>query len=358
MRGISSIAIGIAMLATIAASAQEQGADPLMSRAQAMFKPIPEQPPKLDDNPRNPAKVELGRLLYFEPRLSRGQLTSCNTCHQLGMGGDDGQETARGHQARKGPRNSPTVLNAVFNLAQFWDGRAKDLEAQAEGPLQASVEMAGSPDYVVEVLSSMPEYRQLFAEAFPEQDSPVTFDNATKAIEAFESTLLTPNAPFDQYLRGDAGALTAEQKRGLKLFMDKGCAGCHNGVNLGGASYQRFGVVEQPGAEILPADDKGRFAVTQSASDEYVFKVPSLRNIELTRPYFHSGKSWSLEQAVAVMGSTQLGQTLNEAEVDKIVAFMKSLTGEQPLVEIPVLPPDTAETPRPAFPQVSGSSDH
>jgi cytochrome c peroxidase len=175
----------------------------------------------------------------------------------------------------------------------------------------------------------------------------ITIQNVEKAIAAFEATLITPNAPFDKYLRGDANALTTEQKEGLKLFVEKGCASCHNGVNVGGGMYAPFGVVEKPGADILPPDDKGRFQVTKTASDEYVFKVPTLRNIELTPPYFHSGKSWDLKQAVGVMATSQLGEHLTDDQISKITAFLKSLTGEQPKVTYPILPPSTVGTPKP-----------
>jgi cytochrome c peroxidase len=207
--------------------------------------------------------------------------------------------------------------------------------------------MSNNPERLVATLNSMPQYVVLFKKAFPNDNSPVTFDNTAKAIEAFEATLLTPNSRFDKYLKGDAGALNAQEKEGLKLFMEKGCAGCHNGVNVGGSGYFPFGVVERPGADILPPGDKGRFMVTKTASDEYVFKVPSLRNIELTPPYFHSGKVWSLREAVSVMGSAQLGIALTDSEIDTITAFLKTLTGDQPRVEYPILPPNTDNTPRP-----------
>lgn len=341
--------LGAVLMSLALTVAAAPDTDQLRQQAKALFEPIPEEPPKLDGNPRNPAKVELGKMLYFEPRLSGSQTISCNSCHRLNMGGDDGNETSPGHQFQKGPRNSPTVLNAVFNTAQFWDGRAEDLTDQAGGPLQNPIEMASSPERVVRTLESIPEYRQRFAAAFSDDDEPVSFANTRKAIAAYESTLLTPNAPFDRFLAGDDDALSAKQKEGLQLFMGKGCRGCHSGVNLGGNNYQPFGVVEKPGAEVLPRDDKGRFKVTKSASDEYVFKVPSLRNVELTRPYFHSGKVWSLSQAVAIMGESQLGQDLSDAEVDKMVAFLESLTGEQPQVTLPTLPPSTDDTPHPSF---------
>jgi cytochrome c peroxidase len=264
------------------------------------------------------------------------------------MGGDDYLPVSIGHGWQKGPRNSPTVFNAVFNAAQFWDGRAADLAEQAKGPIQASVEMGSTPKRVEDTLNSMPEYVERFRQAFPGQQDPVSFDNMAVAIEAFEATLITPDSDFDKYLRGDTGALDDEEKEGLALFMSKGCVACHAGTNLGGQAYYPFGLVTKPGADILPVGDKGRFAVTKTASDEYVFRASPLRNIELTAPYFHSGAVWSLEEAVAVMGTAQLGSKLEAGEVASITAFLKTLTGEIPVVVYPELPPSTGSTPRPS----------
>ena len=192
-----------------------------------------------------------------------------------------------------------------------------------------------------------PGYVAAFKSAFPGDAKPVSLANAQKAIAVFEATLITPNAPFDRYLKGDASALNASQTAGLQLFIAKGCAACHNGINVGGGRYAPFGIVEKPGAELLPPADKGRFMVTKTAGDEYVFKVPTLRNIALTAPYFHSGRSWDLRQAVEVMAVSQLGAPVNAAEAGQIVAFLGALTGEQPKIVYPVLPPSVAETPRP-----------
>jgi cytochrome c peroxidase len=324
------------------------GAGPeLRAQAAALFEVVPRTPPALEDNELTPERVELGTFLYFEPRLSQSWLISCNTCHNVGLGGVDLMETSIGHGWQKGPRNAPTVLNAVFNIAQFWDGRAEDLEAQAKGPVQAAVEMASNPDRTVRTLRSIPEYRSMFAAAFPGQAEPVSFDNMAKAIEAFEATLLTPDSPFDRWLGGEDAALSAEQEKGLETFMGKGCTGCHAGVNFGGQGYFPFGVVQKPDAEILPPGDRGRYNVTRTESDSYVFKAPSLRNIALTPPYFHSGKVWHLEDAVTTMSSAQLGAVLTEEEVTDITAFLHALTGEQPEVEYPILPPQTPETPLP-----------
>jgi len=328
-------------------TAQTTTPDPLTQQAAAIFSPIPDQPPELAQHPITPAKVELGKMLFFEPRLSASWLISCNTCHNLGLGGVDLMETSIGHGWQKGPRNAPTVLNAVFNIAQFWDGRAEDLAAQAQGPVQAGVEMNNTPARAVETLKSIPEYGERFQAAFPGEADPVTFDNMAHAIEAFEATLLTPDSPFDRFLKGQAAALNEAQRGGLSTFMEKGCTSCHNGINVGGGGYFPFGLVHRPDAEILPPGDQGRFAVTRTASDEYVFKAPTLRNIHLTPPYFHSGKVWGLNQAVQVMGTAQLGMELTPDEVASIVVFLESLTGRQPEIEYPVLPAQTPATPPP-----------
>ena len=321
-------------------------ADALRDLAADYFAPVPSTVPMLNDNPVTPEKIDLGKALFFDPRMSASGVFSCNSCHNLATGGDDNLETSIGHGWQKGPRNAPTVLNAIFNEAQFWDGRAPDLAAQAKGPVQAGVEMANTPDNVIATLTSMPQYVDWFAAAFPGEADPVTFDNFAKAIEAYEATLTTP-APFDAWLNGDDNALSGEQKAGLQLFIDSGCASCHSGVNLGGNGYYPFGLVEKPGAEVLPEGDRGRFAVTETASDEYVFRAAPLRNIAVTAPYFHSGAVWDLRTAVEIMATSQLGADLDEGQVTQIVAFLDSLTGAVPEVVYPILPPETAATPRP-----------
>ncbi len=341
MRKLAPIAVILAFASSPAA------ADELRDKAAAAFKPLPSTIPAVKGNTITKDKIELGKALYFDTRLSASGVFSCNSCHNLATGGDDNLETSIGHGWQKGPRNAPTALNAVLNEAQFWDGRAEDLKAQAKGPVQAGVEMANTPENVVATLSSMPQYVVWFKAAFPDDKDPVSFDNMAKAIEAFEATLITP-APFDRYLNGDDAALSAAEKKGLALFIDKGCAGCHGGINVGGHGYYPFGVVEKPGADVLPAGDKGRFAVTKTATDQYVFRAAPLRNIALTAPYFHSGKVWDLKQAVSIMGNAQLGQELSADEVDAIVAFLGSLTGEVPKIELPTLPPESVTTPRPS----------
>ena len=329
-----------------------------MQRAQALFEAVPDTPPELEDNPITPVKVELGKMLYFEPRLSQSWLISCNTCHNLGLGGVDLMDTSIGHGWQAGPRNAPTVLNSVYNLAQFWDGRAADLMEQAQGPVQAAVEMSSTPERTVETLKSIPEYVAMFEKAFPDDADPVTFENMARAIEVFEATLITPHSLLDRYLRGDEGALTDDEKAGLALFMDSGCTACHGGILLGGTSYQRFGAARNPGAELLPPEDRGRFNVTGDPNDEFAFKVPVLRNVALTAPYFHTGGVWSLEEAVDVMGQAQLGKDFTAEEREQITAFLESLTGDQPVVTYPVLPVHTADTPEPDPSVGVGASAH
>lgn len=338
--------LGTALVALMAAPAVAQDEVALREDALSWFEPIPLTPPDLANNMITRDRVDLGAMLFFDPRMSASGLFSCQSCHNVGLGGVDGLEVSIGHGWQKGPRNSPTVLNAVFNIAQFWDGRAPDLAEQAKGPVQAGVEMNNTPDNVVETLMSMPDYIAAFEAAFPGEEDPVTFDNFARAIEAFEATLITPNAPFDQFLNG-ADALNEQELRGLQAFIDEGCAACHAGINLGGQEYYPFGLIERPGAAILPEGDRGRFAVTETVSDEYVFRAAPLRNIALTAPYFHSGVVWSLEEAVAIMGTSQLGTDLSEEQISDITAFLRTLTGEQPEVVHPVLPQRTDSTPLP-----------
>jgi cytochrome c peroxidase len=321
----------------------------LQQQASRLFQPVPLAAPAIPGNPASDAKLALGKMLFFEPRLSKSGIITCNTCHSVGTGGADNVPTSIGHRWQRGPRNAPTVLNAVFNVAQFWDGRAEDLRTQAKGPVQAAVEMGSTPDRVIEVLRSIPEYVARFEQAFPGEPEPITFDTMAAAIEVFEATLITPGAAFDRFLAGDTTALDERQQAGLRHFIDKGCATCHRGVNMGGQAYFPFGVMKKPGADILPVGDKGRFEVTRTASDAYVFRAAPLRNVALTAPYFHSGEVWSLQEAVSVMGSSQLGATLTDAEANAIAQFLETLTGDQPKVTYPILPPSTARTPRPSM---------
>ena len=342
MRLVRSLSLAASLL--LAGSVH---ADEPLTAARARFQPIPLKPPALPGNPATPAKVELGRMLYFDPRVSAGRPGSCNSCHNVGLAGSDGNETAIGHSWQQGGRNTPAIFNAVFNTARFWDGRAQDVEEQAGGPRFNPIEMALPQAQLSEHLATIPGYARAFGLAFPGEPAPVTLANAQNAIAVFGATLITPNAPFDKYLRGDASALTAAQTQGLQLFISKGCAECHNGINLGGNMYAPFGILERPGADLLPRADKGRFMVTETVGDQYVFKVPTLRNIALTAPYFHSGRAWDLGQSVGVMAVSQIGAPVSADEIQKIVAFLESLTGEQPGIVYPILPPSVAATPRP-----------
>ena len=289
--------------------------------------------------------VTLGRLLFFDERLSKSQKLSCNSCHSLDRYGVDGTRTSTGHKGQRGARNAPTVYNAAAYAVQFWDGRAADIESQAMGPILNPVEMAmPSAGAVEKVLRSIPGYLEPFKRAFPGEAQPITFANTTRAIGAFERRLSTPSR-WDRYLTGQKDALTVAEKEGLRLFTNLGCMVCHTGETLGGTAYQRVGAVEQwPNQK-----DQGRFEVTKLEADRMMFKVPTLRNIEKTAPYFHDGSGATLSDAVKAMGRYQLGLDLSADEVTSIVTWLKSLTGELPRAYIaaPLLPKSGRETPRP-----------
>lgn len=321
--------------------------DPLILSAREQFAALPDGPGTITGVKATPDLTALGTALYFDPRLSASHSLSCAGCHNMGLGGADARPTSLGHRWQHGSRNAPTVLNAVYNMTQFWDGRAKDLAEQAGGPVSNPVEMAMPADQVVPTLKSIPGYAKMFASAFPGDKDPIRMENVQTAIAVYEATLVTPNAPFDRFLKGDAKALNEAQRRGLQAFMDNGCSACHNGVNMGGSMYAKFGAVSPPPADLLPADDLGRFAITKDEADRYAFKVPTLRNIALTAPYFHTGKVWSLDEAVTVMAKSQLGQTLPQQDVSDIVAFLQALTGDQPKAIVPVLPPVDGTSARP-----------
>jgi cytochrome c peroxidase len=327
-------------------SAFSQDAD-LIKLANQNFKPLPKEMPAPADNPTTPQKVALGKMLFFEPRLSKSDTISCNSCHNLATGGVDNLPTAMGHLAQFGPRNSPTVLNAGLEFAQFWDGRVPSLEEQAKGPILNPVEMA-MPDQamVLSRIRTIPEYVEKFKAAFPGEKDPITYENIARAIAAFERTLLTPSR-FDDFLGGKAAALNDEEKKGLKLVMQKGCIICHNGVGAGGGMFQKFGIR----ARYEYSDDLGRYNVTKKDADKYFFKVPMWRNITRTAPYFHDGSIWNLDEAVRIMGRIQLGSKLSDDEVDSIVTFLHSLEGNLPqeAMTLPNLPASTPATPKPVF---------
>lgn len=309
------------------------------------YKALPESvPPK--DAQLTGEKVALGRMLYYDARFSKSQTISCNTCHDLATYGVDNQPTSTGHKGQKGDRNSPTVYNAAGHFVQFWDGRAKDVEEQAKGPVLNPVEMAMASDKeVLAVVDSIPEYKAAFKQAFPEDKNPVTYDNFGRAIGAFERKLLTP-ARWDKFLGGDPAALTGAEKAGFAAFHSTGCGTCHAGAYLGGNLFQKVGLVK----EWPDVTDTGRAKITKSDADRMMFKVPSLRNIEKTAPYFHNGKSPTLSAAIADMAEYQLGKKLTPAEVASIEAFLKALTGEVPadLIKQPELPKSTPKTPKPS----------
>ncbi|MFT0875151.1 cytochrome-c peroxidase [Rhodopseudomonas palustris] len=289
---------------------------------------------------KDPNLVELGKKLFFDPRLSKSGFISCNSCHNLSMGGSDNLKTSIGHNWQKGPINAPTVLNASLNVAQFWDGRALTLKDQAGGPIANPGEMAFTHALAVDLLKSIPGYVTEFKSVFG-QNSTVDIDEVTRAIAAFEETLVTPNSRFDKWLQGDKKALTPTERAGYELFKDSGCTGCHNGAAVGGNTFQKMGVVE-PYKTDNPAE--GRFAVTKEEADRFNFKVPTLRNVELTYPYFHDGAAQKLSDAVETMGRIQLGKTFTPEENAKIVAFLKTLTGDQPNFKLPILPPSSDKT--------------
>jgi cytochrome c peroxidase len=290
----------------------------------------------------NLGMVELGKKLYFDPRLSKSGFISCNSCHNLSMGGTDNLPTSIGDKWQQGPINAPTVLNSSLNVAQFWDGRAADLQAQAGGPIANPGEMAFTHVLALNVLESIPSYVREFKTVFGTEK--IAINQVTAAIAEFEKTLVTPNSRFDQWLLGKKDALNAKEVAGYKIFKESGCVACHNGPAVGGNSFQKMGVVTAYKAN-SPAE--GRVAVTGKDADRFNFKVPTLRNVELTYPYFHDGAANTLAEAVDTMGRIQLGKKFTKDENEKIIAFLKTLTGDQPSFMMPILPPSADATPRP-----------
>jgi cytochrome c peroxidase len=308
-----------------------------------MYAPLPEMVPAKAAGPGQP-RIELGRMLFYDKRLSRNQEISCNSCHDLQKYGVDAGPVSEGFKKQHGERNAPTVFNAAAHFVQFWDGRAADVEAQAKGPVLNPVEMAmTSEQAVVAVLESMPEYVAAFQKAFPDDQSPVSFENMATAIGTFERGLLTP-ARWDRFLKGDQAALTEAEKAGFHTFSSAGCGTCHAGALLGANLYQKLGIMRP----YPDTTDPGRFQATKVESDRMTFKVPSLRNVARTQPYFHNGKVDTLEQAVSQMGEYQLGKQLSQEEVTSIVTFLKALTGDVPAqyIQMPELPKSTAKTPK------------
>jgi cytochrome c peroxidase len=333
------LAAGAAALLAVACEKKEKRPDPREHRATSVqpakgeidpallpaFGPLPAVM-ESKDNPLTEDKILLGRALYYEKRLSASNEISCNTCHLLDTFGADGRKTSEGHKHQFGKRNSPTVYNAAGHFAQFWDGRAKDVEEQAKGPIVNPVEMAmQSEKSVIAELKKVKWYREQFQKAFPGEQDALTFDNLARAIGAFERKLVTPSR-WDAYLNGDKNALTAEEKAGFNKFTEVGCNTCHAGPYVGGQMYQKLGLVKPWPNE----EDLGRYEVTQNDADKLFFKVPSLRNVEKTAPYYHDGSVPELEQAVKLMGTHQLGKDLAGDDVASIVTWLKTLTGEIP----------------------------
>ncbi|MEZ4316585.1 MAG: cytochrome c peroxidase [Myxococcota bacterium] len=308
-----------------------------------IFKALPKEP-VAGATALTPELVDLGRMLYYDKRISKNHDISCNSCHQLDRFGVDGEPTSPGHKGVRGGRNSPTTLNSSLQFAQFWDGREPTVEAQAKGPVLNPVEMA-MPDaeYVLRVLSSIPGYQEAFAKAFPNDATPITYDNFGTAVGAFERGLLT-RGKFDTYLEGDASALSDAEVEGMDAFVNAGCVTCHLGTLVGGNAYQKLGVVKP-----YPTEDMGRFDVTKNEADKFMFKVPTLRNIEKTGPYIHDGSVKTLPEMIRIMGEYQLGKELDDETVGKIETFLGALTGEvdAEYVKMPTLPESGPDTPKP-----------
>ncbi|MFD1911091.1 cytochrome-c peroxidase [Halodurantibacterium flavum] len=319
-----------ALAGALMAAGAVQAQDNDMAFYLDMFEPLPALPPIPADNSLTPEKIELGKMLFFEPRISSSGVISCATCHNPALGWADRIPRAVGHLGQEGSRNTPTVLNAGFLDAQFWDGREATLEGQALGPIAADIEMAMDLDEAVARLQEFETYRAHFAEAFPDDPDPINADNVAQAIASFERTLNTPNSPFDRYLRGDVNAMTEDQVAGMRLFVDVGCVACHNGPAL---SDSNFHVFDAPGSE-----DDGRFVVTGDDFDRGAFRTPTLRNVAVTYPYFNNGSVESLHEAVFMMGDQMTGYDFSDDELDQVVAFLHALTGEMPAVMPPALP--------------------
>jgi len=332
----------LAILAGFSAASALAQAD-LTEAFLPMFKPLPAEVAS-PDNELTEAKINLGRQLYFENRISKGEKLSCNSCHKLDAFGQDNLPFSPGHEGKLGGRSSPTTYNAALHIAQFWDGRESTVEAQAKGPVLNPVEMGmPSADFVVKVLKSMPGYVAGFKAAFPGEADPITYDNFGKAVGAFERKLLTPSK-WDDFLKGNKDALSADEKKGFALFAKTGCVTCHNGAAVGGHMYMKLGLVKPwPGLT-----DKGRAEATKNEADTSFFKVGSLRNITETGPYLHDGSVKTLDQMVKMMAEHQLGKVLTDEETASIITFLKALKGtpNADYIKAPKLPESTADTPK------------
>ena len=312
----------------------------LQKQARQLFSPLPKVM-ESDQNPVTAEKVKLGKILFYESRISIDGTVSCSKCHPISLYGADGLKVSVGNHCKANPRNAPTVFNAAIQISEHWIGNRTSVEDQAKqsviGP--PAFGMVKYED-VEKRLKEYKEYVALFKAAFPADKEPVTVDNFAKAIGAFERTLVTPS-PFDAYLKGDIAALTVGQKNGLKTFIDTGCMGCHSGTYVGGQMYQKFGLIE-PYWKYTKSEkiDEGRFAVTKVEADKYFFKVPVLRNVEKTPPYFHDGSVDTLKEAITIMAKIQLGRDITVPQAGEIAEFLKSLTGRIPddVMTVPLLP--------------------
>lgn len=324
--GLIAAAVSLSAAFAAAGVAADDGLGDYRDR----FEPLPHLPPIPAHNSLTQEKVELGNMLFFEPRISASGIISCATCHNPALGWSDRIPRATGHDGQIGERNTPTVLNSGFLGSQFWDGREPDLEGQALGPIEAAVEMAMDLDMALERLEEFELYQEKFAEAYPGEENPINADNLAMALASFQRTLNTPNSPFDRYLRGDMEALNEQEKRGMQAFVDTGCIACHSGPNL---TDSNFWAIQVPGST-----DVGRFEVTGDEADMYKFRTPTLRNVGVTYPYMNNGATETLEEAVAIMGSEMLNRELEEEVIADITAFLHTLTGQMPEFEVPALP--------------------
>lgn len=314
----------------------------------AALVPLPNKVPVPKDNPMTPAKIELGKALFFDPRISSTGTVSCNSCHNVMSSGEDNRPNSFGVKGQLGGRSSPTVFNSAFLSVQFWDGRAPSLEEQAKGPIVNPVEMGmAKHDDVIANIKMIPGYTQLFAKAFPKEKDAININNFAKAVASFERTLVTPDSPVDQFIKGKKNALSKSAQNGMKLVQEIGCTACHSGANYAGPElpegtgfYQKFPTFEDRALETKYkfSADQGRFEATKQDSDRHMWRVPTWRNVARTAPYFHNGSVATLDEAVRVMAKLQLNKTLTDNEANDIVAFLEGLNGKLPTIVAPKLP--------------------
>jgi cytochrome c peroxidase len=341
MKYLSVVSLGAVMFLSACGESEEKKAaereakeaasyDAAIKEYLDLFEPLPVQALSAD-NPLTEAKINLGYHLFYDPRLSKNNTQSCNTCHNLSTFGVDNEATSAGDLGERGNRNSPSVINAALHFRQFWDGRAETVEEQAGMPITNPVEM-NIPNklFLEQRLGGIELYQELFAKAFPEDKNPVSYKNLELAIGAFERTLITPSR-FDDYLKGDLTALSLQEKKGMLSFITIGCTQCHTGASLGGNLFQKFGVYDDYWNQTKSITvDEGIYAISKNENEKYMFKVPGLRNIEHTHPYFHDGSVADLGNAVKIMAKTQLNYNISQSETDNIIAFLKTLSGDLP----------------------------